>query len=151
MLSDLRASSLGIFLTFAVGCSFGAGDRAAIVALLRAQETAWNRGDLEGFLRAYEPSDALVFTAGGAVQRGFAATRSRYLARYKGAQEAMGRLALEVLDVRALGRSGAVVLGRWRLTATPNAGGGVFTLALVRDGAGWKIVHDHTSADAPRP
>lgn len=151
MLPDPRASCLGIFLILAVACSFGAGDRAAIVALLRAQEAAWNRGDLEAFLRAYEPSEALVFTSGGAVQRGFAATRSRYLARYKGAQEAMGRLTLEVLDVRALGRDGAVVLGRWMLTATPNAGGGVFTLALVRDAAGWKIVHDHTSADAPGP
>lgn len=131
------------------GCSFRARDREAIAGLLREQVAAWNRGDIEGFLRAYEPSDALVFTSGGAIRRGFAATRARYLQRYAARGSAtMGRLALELLEIRALGRDGAVVLGRWSLSATPAAGAGVFTLALLRTAAGWRIVHDHTSLAA---
>jgi hypothetical protein len=62
----------------------------------------------------------------------------------------MGTLAFEVLDLRPLGRDGAVVLGRWTLTDTPQAGAGVFTLATLRTPEGWRIVHDHTSAD-PAP
>jgi ketosteroid isomerase-like protein len=42
---------------------------------------------------------------------------------------------------------GAVVLGRWRLTETPNAGSGVFSVVLERRPEGWRIIHDHTSAD----
>lgn len=146
---------------------FTAVDRAAIIALLEAQQTSWNRGDLEGFLRGYEPSPDLLFTSGGKVWRGYAATRARYEARYAARYEArylgsdpnettrvdstnkMGQLALTVQDVRGLGRDGAVVLGQWRLTATPEAGEGVFSLALLRTRAGWRIVHDHTSMAAP--
>lgn len=126
-------------------------DRTAILQVLRDQQDAWNRGDLEAFLRGYEPSPQLVFTSGAKVRRGFAETRARYLSRYgaRAGRSVMGRLELEVLDLRALGDDGAVVLGRWRLTETPEAGGGIFTLALLRTGAGWRIVHDHTSSDAP--
>lgn len=127
-------------------------DRAAILQVLHDQEAAWNRGDLDAFLRGYEPSPALVFTSGGSVRRGFAETRTRYFSRYgtrTDGRDVMGRLEFEVLDVRGLGDDGAVVLGRWRLTGTPEAGAGVFSLAFLRTPAGWRIVHDHTSSDAP--
>jgi ketosteroid isomerase-like protein len=61
----------------------------------------------------------------------------------------MGHLDFELLDLRALGRDGAIVLGRWRLSSTPQAGEGVFSLAFLRTPAGWRIVHDHTSLAAP--
>ena len=41
------------------------------------------------------------------------------------------------------------MLGRWKLTDTPNAGAGVFSLGFQRTSAGWKIIHDHTSLDTP--
>lgn len=148
-----RALALALPLALAMngGCSFRAGDREAIAGLLADQVAAWNRGDLDGFLRAYEPSEALVFTSGGAINRGFSATRARYLRRYAArGSETMGHLALELLEIRALGRDGAVVLGRWSLSATAAAGEGVFSLALLRTSAGWRIVHDHTSLAPPR-
>ncbi len=130
---------------------FGGDDRTAIVAVLRAQQDAWNRGDIEGFLRGYEPSPDLLFTSGGKVRRGFAATQARYESRYLGTatESKMGKLEFEVQDIRGLGRDGAVVLGHWRLTSTPEAGEGVFSLAFLRTRAGWRIVHDHTSVATP--
>lgn len=151
----MRRLAPPFLLVLLLGCAhareFTDGDRAAIVDLLRAQQDAWNRGDLDGFLRGYEPGPELVFTSGGKVRRGLDETRARYESRYRGADagDAMGQLELEVMSVRALGRDGAVVLGRWRLTRTPEAGAGVFSLALLRTRDGWHIVHDHTSADAP--
>jgi len=131
---------------------FGAADRSAIAAVLAGQADAWNRGDLDGFMAAYERSDALVFTSGAEVQRGWQGTYDRYVARYRGAgANEMGKLAFEVLDVRGLGSDGAVVLGRWTLTDTPKAGTGVFSLAFARTADGWRIVHDHTSAKVPAP
>jgi uncharacterized protein (TIGR02246 family) len=124
-------------------------DRRAIEAVLAEQARAWNAGDLAGFMAAYEKSDALVFTSGGEVRRGWQETYDRYVARYGGARALpndMGRLAFEVLDVRGLGADGAVVLGTWTLTDTPKAGAGVFSLGMIRTTDGWRIVHDHTSA-----
>ncbi|MFO0635748.1 MAG: SgcJ/EcaC family oxidoreductase [Nannocystaceae bacterium] len=127
---------------------FDDGDRRAIEGLLAQQAAAWNAGDLDGFMAAYERGDALIFTSGGEIRRGWQTTHDRYVARYGGAGGAhqMGSLTFEVLDVRALGSDGAMVLGQWTLTETPKAGSGIFSLALVRTTAGWRIVHDHTSA-----
>ncbi len=153
MMRGMRRLALGLSLVLVLGCAhareFTADDRAAIVGLLRAQQEAWNRGDLDGFLRGYDPGPDLVFTSGAQVRRGFAETRARYEARYRSGAQQMGRLELTVLDVRALGSDGAVVLGRWRLEHASEPGGGVFSLALLRTRAGWRIVHDHTSAAAP--
>ncbi|MBA3545943.1 MAG: nuclear transport factor 2 family protein [Nannocystis sp.] len=150
----MRPRFLVLALALGLGCAharaFDSSDRAAIVELLRAQQDAWNRGDLDAFLRAYDPGPALIFTSSGRVRRGYAETRARYQARYQSDPTAqMGRLDFKLLDLRALGADGAIVLGRWRLSATPQAGEGVFSLAFLRTPAGWRIVHDHTSLIAP--
>lgn len=129
---------------------FSAEDRAAIEQLLDEQRQAWNRGDLDGFLAAYESSDRLLFTSGTKIRRGFEETRDKYRERYGTATETMGQLEFELLDVRGVGPRAAIVLGRYRLTATPEAGEGVFTIVLERQGDLWRIIHDHTSA-APAP
>jgi ketosteroid isomerase-like protein len=59
----------------------------------------------------------------------------------------MGQLAFEILGVQSVGVDAAVVLGRWRLTATPHAGSGVFSVVIERRPEGWRVVHDHTSVD----
>ena len=61
----------------------------------------------------------------------------------------MGRLAFDVLRVDPVGADAAIVLGRWTLTASQHDGAGIFTLIFERRPEGWRIVHDHTSADAP--
>jgi beta-aspartyl-peptidase (threonine type) len=71
----------------------------------------------------------------------------RYRTRYGGDKAGMGQLAFEVLQVQPLGADGAVVLGRWRLTGTPKAASGVFSVVFERRPEGWRIVHDHTSLD----
>lgn len=121
--------------------------------VLDEQRAAWNRGDLDAFLRGYEPSERLLFTSGGNIRRGFDETRDKYRARYGEAADTMGQLSFEILDVRGLGScaDAAIVLGRWALTDTPVAGSGVFSVILERHGEPgseqWQIVHDHTSAD----
>ena len=123
-------------------------DPAAVTAVIEAQRQAWNRGDLDAFLEGYEQSDALLFTSGAKIRQGYDETRQKYRERYGESRETMGQLDFEILDVRGLGScpAAAVVLGRWHLTETPEAGEGVFTLILERQDGGWRIVHDHTSA-----
>ena len=132
------------------GCaSMGAGGEAEVrehvLGVLRSQVEAWNRGDLEGFMDGYWRSPDLVFTSGARVQSGWQTTLDRYRAAYGERTETMGTLSFSDLEVHALGRGSAWVLGRWALETAEGARGGVFTLVL-RDVEGrWVIVHDHTS------
>jgi ketosteroid isomerase-like protein len=128
---------------------FSAADRHAVEAVLEQQRHAWNRGDLPGYMAGYLHSPALVFTSGGKIRRGWEQTLAAYQKRYGGDRAGMGQLAFEVLDVTPVGTDGAVMLGRWRLTATPQAGAGVFTVVFERRPEGWRIVHDHTSTAPP--
>jgi ketosteroid isomerase-like protein len=144
--------------------AFAPADDQAIRGVLVAQQAAWNKGDLDGFMAGYLHDESLVFTSGGKIRHGWQETIDKYRAKYGGAPATMGHLEFEILGVQPLGADGAILLGRWKLTfpaasergeegamtrGTPNAGGGVFSLAFARTRDGWRIVHDHTSIDAP--
>jgi ketosteroid isomerase-like protein len=130
--------------------AFTAADRTAVAAVLADQAAAWNRGDLAAYMAGYAKTEALVFTSGGKIRRGWQAAFDHYQARYGSDRASMGTLAFEVLSIDPVGADGAVVLGTWRVTGTAAAGDGVFTVVLERRPDGWRIVHDHTSS-APAP
>jgi ketosteroid isomerase-like protein len=136
-----------LLLLAACAHSFTADDDRAIRDVLSAQRDAWNRGDLDGYMNGYARTPELVFTSGGKIRRGWQEAYDSYRTRYGGDRTTMGTLAFEILGVQAIGSDGAVVLGRWRLTNTPNAGSGVFSVVLARTREGWRVIHDHTSAD----
>jgi len=127
--------------------AFAPADDTAIRGVLATQAEAWNRGDLDGYLAGYARTPELVFTSGGNIRRGYDETAAKYRAKYGTDKATMGHLGFELLGVQHLGADGAIVLGRWKLTDTPNAGAGVFSVAFERTAAGWRIVHDHTSLD----
>ncbi len=120
---------------------------AAITETLRKQAAAWNRGDIEGFMSAYEPSEALRFASGGDVTRGWKATLERYRKGYPDSA-AMGTLTFSDLEITPMGSDGAVVFGRWRLVREKDSPNGLFTLTLRRGPDGWRILQDHTSSAA---
>jgi uncharacterized protein (TIGR02246 family) len=125
---------------------FTATDEASVRAVLQDQLAAWNRADIEAFFEGYEPSELLVFTSGAKIRRGFDETRTKFRDKYGDKPATMGTLAFELIDVRGVGVDGAVVLGRWALSDTAEAGAGVFSVVLERQADTWRIIHDHTSA-----
>ena len=146
---DVRGIALVVLASCAASHAFGPADDRAVRGVLSAQQDAWNRGDLDGFMAGYAHTPDLVFTSGGKVRHGWDETYAKYKAKYGADPSTMGTLAFQILGVQPLGSDGAIVLGRWQLTRTPNAGAGVFSVALARTPDGWRIVHDHTSLDAP--
>lgn len=124
----------------------------SVRAVLDRQVADWNKGDLDGFLAGYWTSPKVVFQSGGQRFDGWEAMRDRYRRRYQAEGRAMGRLAFSALDVERLGPEAVLARGRWQLTmpngATP---GGLFTVIFRKLPEGWKIVHDHTSADEAKP
>jgi ketosteroid isomerase-like protein len=118
-----------------------------IESVVRAQEAAWNRGDVEGFMNAgYWRSPDLTFFSGGDDTRGFETVLARYVKRYKTGDAEMGKLAFTRLEFIPLFEDAAIVRGRWDLDfeKQPDVGG-LFTLVFRRMSGEWRIVHDHTS------
>ena len=50
-----------------------------LISVLQQQAADWNRGDIDAFMRAYWKSENLTFCSGGTTNRGWTATRDRYL------------------------------------------------------------------------
>ena len=116
-----------------------------ITKVMTDQAEAWNRGDIDGFMRGYWNSDKLIFVSGANVTRGWQPTLDRYKKSYD-TRAKMGTLTFSDLEVTVLSRDAAVVLGSWALK---REGGddphGKFTLTFRRFKEGWRIVIDHTS------
>ena len=125
---------------------FMPSDRDAVKAVLDAQATAWNKGDLDGYMAHYAKVDWLVFTSGGKIRHGWQETYDAFHKKYAQNPSAMGKLVFEILSIDPVGADGAVVLGNWTLTESPSDGHGVFSVVLERQPSGWKVIHDHTSS-----
>ena len=119
-----------------------------IRALLLAQQEAWNRGDIDGFMNGYARGETTVFVSGDEVTRGWQTVRDRYLKRY-GDRTKMGTLPFSDLEIEQLAADSTIALGRWELKRATDNPRGRFTLIFRRTPDGWRIVHDHTSAAAP--
>jgi ketosteroid isomerase-like protein len=120
-------------------------DREAIVAVLNAQQTAWNRGDVDAFVVGYWHSPDLTFSGSNGVSRGYDGVLARYKKNYPD-KKTMGELNFSELEFHFLGLDAALVLGQWHLKRESGDIGGVFSLVWQRFPEGWKIIHDHTSA-----
>ena len=119
---------------------------AAVRAVIEAQAAAWNRGDVNGYMEGYAKEETTTFVSGDTVTRGWQTVLERYKSRYD-TREKMGTLAFTELELKPLSEFYFMATGRWQLTlsdgTTPH---GRFTLIFRRTGAGWRIVHDHTSS-----
>lgn len=133
-----------------------AAARREIHTLLETQAQAWTRGDLEAFCSVY--AEDAVFLSPTGLTRGAAAVLERYRKRYP-TREAMGRLSLQVVEMRPLwgpevsmledsvpgGIHAVSVAAEWKLErglpgqADPH---GLTLVVLARRPGGWRILQD---------
>jgi ketosteroid isomerase-like protein len=119
-----------------------------IKAVLQAQQNAWNRGDIDGFMNGYARSASTVFVSEDTIKRGWQTVRDRYRKKYS-SRAKMGTLRFSDLEITLLSSDSAVACGHWKLKRANDQPHGRFTLILKRLPEGWRIVHDHTSAAPP--
>jgi ketosteroid isomerase-like protein len=130
-------------------------DETAIRGVLDAQVAAWNRGDIETFMRGYRNSPDTTFV-GKTVAHGYANILERYRKAYSDKNK-MGQLSFTDLEVHPLDAHFAAVTGRYHLVRSAGAGGnadGIFSLIFEKTaektaektGSGWKIILDHSAA-----
>jgi len=150
-MSILRRISLLILAATVFGASAAAAadPTAEIRKILHAQQQAWNRGDIDGFMNGYARSKSITFVSEDTVKRGWQTVRDRYKKKYSDCDK-MGTLIFSDLEITPLGSSAAIVVGRWQLKRKSDKPHGRFTLVFRHLTEGWRIVHDHTSA-ASRP
>lgn len=128
------------------------GDVAAIRQVMDAQQAAWNRGDVESYMRGYKDAADTTFI-GSSVRQGYRQILASYRAHYA-TREQMGQLTFSEVSVRLLPcADGAVryaaVTGRFHLARTAHGaaakGDGVYSLLWEKTPQGWKIILDHSS------
>src|SRR5262245_47945679 len=120
----------------------------AIRAVMEAQQAAWNRGDIEGFMDGYERAETTTFVSGDEITRGWQTVLNRYKQRYS-SPEAMGTLSFSELDIQPISPSYALADGRWQLNRAGDSPHGRFTLLFRETSSGWRIIHDTTTSAAP--
>ncbi len=118
--------------------------RADILRVIDDQATAWNRGDIDGFMRGYWNSPEMTFVSGDSVTKGWTPTLERYKRGYN-TRAKMGVLSFTELQVTVLSKRSAVVLGRFTLVRDNDKPTGMFTLTFRTFKEGWRIILDHTS------
>ncbi len=138
----------GLFLLLAASVVSAADVKAEVTALLEKQNAAWNRGDLEGYMSAYDQGPELVFMGSSGPIRDWKVIKDRYEKRYRSKTGAdLGKLTFSRLEVEALAGRLARAWGRWEVVQGEKKSGGWFTLILKKGPSGWKIIHDHSSSD----
>jgi uncharacterized protein (TIGR02246 family) len=108
----------------------------------------WNRGDLAAFVQCYEASPETTFVGSG-IAHGTEQILERYKRNYP-TRERMGHLVFSDLAARMLTPELAIVTGRFALArdaASDGKSAGVFTLVMRKGAGGWRIIHDHTTAN----
>ena len=123
-------------------------DKAAINKVLHDQEMAWNKGDVDDFMRGYKDSPETTFI-GKTIQHGYQPIRERYKTTNSN-PDAMGKLDFSETNIRMLGPNHAVVVGKFHLTRNAAGGGdasGIYSLIFEREPEGWRIILDHTSTN----
>jgi ketosteroid isomerase-like protein len=118
--------------------------KSDIRKVMDEQVAAWNRGDIDDFMKGYWNSPQMTFVSGDNVTRGWQPTLERYKKSYD-SRAKMGTLSFTELEITVTGKESAVVLGRFTLVREKDKPTGMFTLNFRKFKDGWKIILDHTS------
>jgi len=127
--------------------AFGQGDLQKIKEALSNQESAWNQGDIYGFMLGYWQSDKLQFSSRDVTTYGWVNTYKKYQKNYS-TNEKMGKLQFETIDLKLMSDTTAIVNGKWELIrkSSESLAGG-FVLTFQKFNNDWLIIKDVTTSD----
>ena len=118
--------------------------KTAISTIMKAQEDAWNAGDIEAFMEPYQHSDSLVFIGSRGLSYGWQKVLDNYKTSYP-TQGAMCTLRFENKMFRPLGSENYWVAGAWTLFREADTLSGHYTLVWALQNGKWVIISDHSS------
>lgn len=124
--------------------SHAPGMRSSIDSIMHQQQSAWNRGDLRGFMEGYWENDSLCFIGKRGLTRGWNATLENYVKGYPD-PVSMGTLRFTPLKFDSIAPTAAFVVGKWELYRQADTLSGHYSLLWKQISGKWVIVADHSS------
>ncbi len=112
--------------------------------ILDTQIAAWNRGDIDNFMKGYWENDSLMFIGKSGVTYGWTNTLNNYKKGYPDTAS-MGKLTFTLLQVKKLSKEYYHITGKWFLKRSIGDMGGHYTLLFRKIEGQWVIVSDHSS------
>jgi hypothetical protein len=118
-----------------------AQDKKDILAIMDAQQIAWSKHDLEGFMQGYWKSDSLKFYGSNGVTLGWDKTLANYKKGYATPNHS-GILKFKINDITKIEKESYYVMGAYHLTRKIGDASGVFMIIFRKIKGEWKIVAD---------
>ncbi|WP_299120286.1 nuclear transport factor 2 family protein [uncultured Winogradskyella sp.] len=118
-----------------------ASAEAGIRLVMEAQEIAWNKHDLEGFMEGYWKSDSLKFYGSNGLTKGWQNTLDNYKKGYPTKAES-GILNFVINDISKIEGDNYWVMGEYHLKRQVGDADGVFIIIFKKINGDWKIVAD---------
>jgi uncharacterized protein (TIGR02246 family) len=117
-----------------------------VVKIILAQEGAWNKGDLDGYLSHYKDSPDTQAVLANLV-RGLDNIRSAYKQNFP-SKDSMGAIEDTDIEVKALGDNYALATGKYHLNRPKKSGGpteGTFMELFEKTQGGWQIIFSQST------
>lgn len=119
-------------------------DEAALLKVLDDQNAAWNRGDIDAFMKGYWENDSLMFVGKSGVTYGWTNTLNNYKKGYPDTA-AMGKLTFTNIKVQRLSKKYYFIVGKWHLRRSIGDVSGHYNLLMEKIDGRWVIIADHSS------
>ena len=118
-------------------------EQILVEAMMDVQQSLWNAGSIDDFMKLYWQSDSLEFIGSKGITYGWQKTLDNYKKGYPD-KKAMGQLKFTILENKQLSENYIYIVGKWQLTKEKPVGGHI-TLLWKKINGYWVIVSDHTS------
>jgi len=119
-------------------------DKKAILAVMDAQQIAWSKHDLEGFMQGYWKSDSLKFYGSNWVTLGWEKTLANYKRGYP-TPDHSGTLKFKINDISKINEGAYFLMGEYHLTRKVGDANGIFMIIFKKINGEWKIIADTSS------
>lgn len=116
-------------------------EKQTILSIMKAQEEAWSKHDLEGFMKGYWKSDSLKFYGNSGLTYGWDKTLANYKRGYPTSDHS-GSLKFKINDITKIKDGAYYVMGEYHLTRKVGNANGVFMIIFKKIDGEWKIVAD---------
>ena len=116
-------------------------DKKEILSIMKAQEEAWSKHDLERFMEGYWKSDSLKFYGSSGLTYGWNKTLANYKKGYP-TPDHSGVLKFKINDITKIEKESYYVMGEYHLTRKVGNANGVFMIIFRKINGEWKIVAD---------
>ncbi len=132
---------LFLFLSLTTFAQTESEDRKAITAVLKMQQDAWNKGDMEGFMQGYIKSDSLKFYGNSGLTKGWQNTLENYKKGYPTKAET-GNLSFTIDALTKIEEGAYYMMGQFHLVRDAGNANGVFLIIFRKIEGEWKVIAD---------